>query len=168
MKQEPKMRYETGIPLRPASIEEAGFFYSQADLAGRVSYADGTTQAFTDPRQYAQGPTSCLFAGNVFGQKKSDERGKAGKGVRHQRHGPAEADQSAPPGASPHLQRSVRLLLRCHRKRGLRDDLPPLWECQRHHGRHPWTGVFPGPLRCGERWEPSLGLSFPGWAERRS
>ena len=54
MKQEPKMRYETGIPLRPASIEEAGFFYSQADLAGRVSYADGTTQAFTDPRQYLQ------------------------------------------------------------------------------------------------------------------
>ena len=31
MKQEPKMRYETGIPLRPASIEEAGLFYSQVD-----------------------------------------------------------------------------------------------------------------------------------------
>ena len=31
MKQEPKRRYETGIPLRPASIEEAGLFYSQAD-----------------------------------------------------------------------------------------------------------------------------------------
>lgn len=54
MKQEPKRRYETDIPLRPASIEEAGLFYSQADLAGRVSYADGTTQAFTDPRQYLQ------------------------------------------------------------------------------------------------------------------
>ena len=35
MKQEPKRRYETGIPLRPASIEEVGLFYSQADLAGR-------------------------------------------------------------------------------------------------------------------------------------
>ena len=54
MKQEPKRRYETGIPLRPASIEEAGLFYSQADLAGRVSYADGTTQAFKDPQKYLQ------------------------------------------------------------------------------------------------------------------
>lgn len=31
MKQEPKRRYETGISLRPASIEEAGLFYSQVD-----------------------------------------------------------------------------------------------------------------------------------------
>ena len=31
MKQEPKRRYETGIQLRPASIEEAGLFYSQVD-----------------------------------------------------------------------------------------------------------------------------------------
>ena len=54
MKQKPTKKCENGVQLRPASIEEAGLFYSQADLAGRVSYADGTTQAFTDPQLYLQ------------------------------------------------------------------------------------------------------------------
>ena len=50
--------------LRPASREEAGLFYSddlrqqrmrrQEPLVGRVTYASGERQEFTDPREYLQ------------------------------------------------------------------------------------------------------------------
>ena len=51
---------ENGVLLRPASLEEAGLFYSELDAeqdkvlgtVGRVTYADGTRQEFTDPQQY--------------------------------------------------------------------------------------------------------------------
>ena len=51
---------ENGVLLRPASLEEAGLFHSRPDgeqdkelgTVGRVTYADGTTQEFTDPQQY--------------------------------------------------------------------------------------------------------------------
>ena len=51
---------ENGVLLRPASFEEAGLFYSELDAeqdkvlgtVGRVTYADGTRQEFTDPQQY--------------------------------------------------------------------------------------------------------------------
>ena len=52
------------LSLRPASREEAGLFYSddlrqqrmrrQEPLVGRVTYASGERQEFTDPREYLQ------------------------------------------------------------------------------------------------------------------
>ena len=60
---------ESSVILRPASREEAGLFYSDGDqdavlgtvdhvtrqreqLVGRVTYANGDQQEFTDPQEY--------------------------------------------------------------------------------------------------------------------
>lgn len=52
MQQKPTRKYETGVQLRPASIEEAGLLHSE--IIGCAIYADGTRQDFIDSEKYLQ------------------------------------------------------------------------------------------------------------------
>ena len=57
MKNENKFEQLHSFDLRPASMEEAGLFYSsgaQGRPVGRVTYASGEQQEFYDPQRYLQ------------------------------------------------------------------------------------------------------------------
>ena len=57
MKKQSNFQQTSPFDLRPASVEEAGLFDSggaAGRLVGRVTYASGERQEFTDPQQYLQ------------------------------------------------------------------------------------------------------------------
>ena len=66
---------------------------------------------------YARRSSDRLPERSIQRQTAPHQKRRAGAGPGHQRHGPPEIGEQAPPKGRPHLQRQGRLLLRQERRR---------------------------------------------------
>lgn len=63
-----KMDQADSFDLRPASVEEAGLFHPDGEtLVGRVTFASGERQEFTDHGAYRPAPGFCWTRWTKYG-----------------------------------------------------------------------------------------------------